>query len=594
MPKKSYGIFLIVIFACFSLFVINAQSYQSEESEYWQKFLLPRPWLSLQANSEQHQPLYLNVNPRQIALNLKPGEITQVFLPESLRERGRDQIRIIQEALIKTLLLNKVDDFEVEAWPIRDDYGQLTWAFARWRKNDKDKWLWLSSKMISLSLIPESGPAPFLPVLLQPEDKDDFGLIFNDILDMKALYDKPYFGDCVWTSDSADDSLVTEAWLPIEKQESYAQRISDEIADIGICPACRVIPQPARLKSKSAVFVLQVRNSEIIFPPEIAWEPIYEKISEAPKESLVVKSWPPDFISKYKNDVLVLDGEEEVKFPITKKKMYFKDKNSIDANNQLEELVDYLVERYRVLRIKTVRQRFDYRGVAQSNLIAIIPGTDSRLRPVLMADHIDTAFCEDIFKDSGKRVSSPGADDNVSSTAVLLRAAEILRDLKPKHPIWLVHFTGEEFPADDLGARFFVSWLLKKRIDIEGLVLMDTIGFRQANDQIFQVNPGDSEESLRLAKIVMDIAPLVTKFKPVLRTRFAQKSYLYNSDGLIFSDNGYPVVYLNEHMNKLQNMHRKGYHDSTDTSKNIDWEYATDIAKVAIETVAILARAQAK
>jgi hypothetical protein len=313
-----------------------------------------------------------------------------------------------------------------------------------------------------------------------------------------------------------------------------------------------------------------------------------------PDRGARIKKWPENFVEAYKNDVLALDGEIPAVFPISKRRVKFTSKSCADRDNQLLDLVAYLEERYKTLGIRTVRQDFVWRGIPQANLIAVIPGSDPGARPVVMADHIDTAYCEDIYEDTGKRVSAPGADDNVSATAVLLRAAEILKDMAPRHEVWLAHLTGEEFPPDDLGARHFISRLLAEKKDIEGIILMDMIGYRAGGDTIFQVNPGDSHESLEMAGVAFEAAKDVTRFTPVLRTRFDEKSYLYNTDGLIFSESGFPVVYLNEHMNKLENLYRKGYHHSTDTSMKIDWKYASEIGKVAIETAAVMSGAEGK
>ncbi len=177
------------------------------------------------------------------------------------------------------------------------------------------------------------------------------------------------------------------------------------------------------------------------------------------------------------------------------------------------------------------------------------------------------------------------------ATAALLRAAAVLKDSRLFHDIWLVHLTGEEFPPDDLGAREFLGRLMRAGQDISGLVLMDLIGWRAGADDVFQVNPGDSSASMRMAAEAFDSArALRIKFRPKLRPRFDSRSYLYNTDGLLFSDTGYPVVLLNEHMNRLENLNRVGYHHTTDTSRKIDWEYAASIAKTAIETVARLSR----
>ena len=94
---------------------------------------------------------------------------------------------------------------------------------------------------------------------------------------------------------------------------------------------------------------------------------------------------------------------------------------------------------------------------------------------------------------------------------------------------------------------------------------------------------------MRIAKMAIDASSAATRFQPVLRSRYDPRSYLYNTDGLIFSEAGYPVVYFNEHINRLENFFRKGYHHTTDTSKKMDWPYATDIGKAAIQTAAAMA-----
>jgi len=539
----------------------------------------PTPWLHRTANSEQRQPVYLGASPREFCLGLAPKDKGKASLYDVLRRRGEEQAKDVHNALVKKGVIKKNAFIELECWPVRDDFGQLTWAFARWRQGES-KWKWLD-----VSLVPEPHDiylvrSAFLPSKMYPSKKEDYHLLFDDVLKLKGLYDKPLFGDCIWTEDGKYGK-VFKAWVPVDKMEEYSVKNSYHV--------CRVLPQPARLNEKPVVFYLSVSSNKVIWPQNINWKKENTALPELADSGPRIKVWPKDFISAYKNDVLRLDGERQAVFPITKRQVFFKEKTNIDKNNQLQDIVAYLEERYKILGIKTWRQDFTWRGMKQSNLIAVIPGSDPNARPVLMADHIDTAFCEDIYEETGKRVSAPGADDNYSATATLLRAAEVLKDTKPRHDIWLVHLTGEEFPQDDLGATYFVNQLLKEKKDIEGLVLMDMIGHRENNTSIFQINPGDSESSLRMAKIALDAAKRITKFQPALRTRFDEKSYLYNTDGLIFSEYGFPVVYLNEHMNKLENMYRKGYHHSTDTGKKIDWNYATDIAKIAIETTAALA-----
>lgn len=275
----------------------------------------------------------------------------------------------------------------------------------------------------------------------------------------------------------------------------------------------------------------------------------------------------------------------------------------------------------------------------ERNILVVIPGKN-RSEAVVMADHYDTAYMEDIYEKarggSGARLAAAGADDNHSATTALLQAAAIFLKLakegRLERDIWLLHLTGEEFPSDCLGARHFCQGLVEKTLKLRrmddpfmdlslvrvvGVFVLDMIAHNRDNAKnIFQISPGKSAQSLRLAweahvanliwnaktsewnrtperrgkghgkrskdgRQIPDIA-----FHPQLdgevRTTDDPHSSLYNTDGQIFSDIGVPVVLFMENYD----IHRTGYHDSKDTMENIDLDFAAAVAAVAIETVA--------
>ena len=280
--------------------------------------------------------------------------------------------------------------------------------------------------------------------------------------------------------------------------------------------------------------------------------------------------------------------------------------------------------------------------IHERNLLVVIPGKN-RKQAVVLGDHYDTAYMEDIFEKerggSGARLAARGADDNYSASATLLQAAPIFLRLskegKLERDIWLIHLTGEEFPSDCMGARNLCQSLIEKdlsltldektKIDISdteivGLYVMDMIGHNRDSDQdIFQISPGKSAESLYLAyqahianmiwndcahkwnrqpgrlnlsrgqrikemKEIPDIARHLA-LKGEVRTQYNPHSSLFNTDGQIFSDTGVPVVLFMENYD----INRTGYHDSKDTLENIDLDYGTAFAAIAIETVARIA-----
>ncbi len=275
----------------------------------------------------------------------------------------------------------------------------------------------------------------------------------------------------------------------------------------------------------------------------------------------------------------------------------------------------------------------------ERNLMVVIPGRD-RQRAVIMADHYDTAYMEDVYYKgqggSGARLASSGADDNHSATAALMRAAPIFCDLSREGKlgcdIWLIHLTGEEFPSDCLGARHLCQQLVEgklglrladgeehdlSRVRIQGVYVLDMVAHNNDIDRDkFQISPGKGAEATWLAyqshianeiwnasahvwnqrpsrrgrdrgkrspdkKIIPEIA-LYPKLNGQVRLPHDPLSTLYNTDGQIFSDVGIPVVLFMENYD----INRKGYHDSGDTMANIDLDYGAAVVAIAIEAVA--------
>ncbi len=339
----------------------------------------------------------------------------------------------------------------------------------------------------------------------------------------------------------------------------------------------------------------------------------------------------------------------------------------IKQQRDLEQLGDYLIGRYHksiadsgmegkaivgelAFKWNTLFDFTQYGGwlgnqtgkIHERNLLVVIPGKN-RKQAVVLGDHYDTAYMEDIFEKerggSGARLAAKGADDNYSASSTLLQAAPILLKLskegKLERDIWLIHLTGEEFPSDCMGARNLCQSLIERDLsltldkktnidlsdtEIVGLYVMDMIGHNRDNDQdIFQISPGKSAESLYLAyqahlanmiwndcthswnrqpgrlnlsrgkrinemKEIPDIARHLA-LKGEVRTQFNPHSSLFNTDGQIFSDTGVPVVLFMENYD----INRTGYHDTKDTLENIDLDYGAAFAAIAIETVARVA-----
>lgn len=541
----------------------------------------PAPWLALRANSDQRQPVYMGLSPRDLVLGMP--RLKNPVLRASLRALGNTQFKYIASRL-------REPSVEIEAWPMQEWQGRQTWAMAHWRKTGQTRWTWLHDGLVGKPLAGDQ-PQPVLPHNLDPQLPNQAKQIFADFLSLPGLYDKPLFGECVWTRKH--DDAIQQAW--IDPDQVAAARTQQSAYHHMLC---RAIGQPARFNEIPQTFVIKVHGAEVTWPAQIRWqsEPGTASIAETSTEQVAREpaGWPADFQVRYASDIQILSGQTEAEYSSMGRSLRtrFTHKNSADAKNQLLDIVSYLEYRYRQLGIVTERESFTWRDIQQANLIAKIPAAPGghKLPPIVMADHIDTAFCEDVFARSGERVSAPGADDNMAATAALLQAGQRFAGQRFPREIWLYHLTGEEFPGDDLGARVATSGWLRRKQAIGGIVLLDMIGYRKKPDRIFQINAGTSAESMRIAQVAMSISIKNRNgYSPVLRAPFDSKSYLYNTDGLIFSEAGYPVILFNEHINRLENLDRPHYHQSTDALRTLDLDYASTVAQNAILTVAALA-----
>jgi hypothetical protein len=276
---------------------------------------------------------------------------------------------------------------------------------------------------------------------------------------------------------------------------------------------------------------------------------------------------------------------------------------------------------------------------AERDLLIAIPGKD-RSRAVIMSDHYDTAYMTDKYDMGcggiGARISACGADDNHSATAAMMLAAPIFLQMSKRGnlacDIWLVHLTGEEFPADCLGARALTQQLIEgtlklhlpdgktkdlSGVQVKGLYVSDMIAHNNDRERdIFQISPGVDPAAFWLAEqahiateiwnasvpvwnthpdragkqrgrrsphggAIPEIAPFL-HLSGEVRTFIDPRSTLYNTDGQVFSDAGVPCVLFMENYD----INRSGYHDTHDTMENIDLDYGSALCAITIESVA--------
>ena len=537
--------------------------------------LRPEPWLDSSGTSEQYFPIFIGASVRELVLGRPPA--ARPRLPVALRARGAAQARRIAETLPERRV-------ELEVWPTQDWDGQPNWVFARWRRSGGGAWTWLTQDgNWRPAWSQKVGEKPLLPEPIDPSKSPGRESLFGDFLESKDLYHQPRFGNCVFLRRPG--GAIALAWPDPREREARTAALTAPGAFDAYC-----LNQPPRFNARPVAFVAAVDGGAITWPAEIEWAPAPSARPPAVRVALQVPAWPAEFAARYREDLGIADGEAEARYPLSGRTARFRKKGSFQPDHDLERMVDYLEERYRVLAIRTIRQRFTWRGIPQSNLIAVIEGTEDG-PPVVMADHIDAAVAEDTFEATGRRVTTHGADDNATATAALLGAAAVLRDARPRRDIWLVHFTGEEFPADCLGVRHFLTELMRTRRDVHAVVITDFIGWHHPGRLAFQISPTSVPGSERMAALAIDAARQLTpELTPLYAPRDRLRNAVFNTDLSEFELFGIPGILFNEDMDYSDRTTRSPHnHRSTDVLANLDVPFAAAVAKVAIETTLRLA-----
>ena len=192
------------------------------------------------------------------------------------------------------------------------------------------------------------------------------------------------------------------------------------------------------------------------------------------------------------------------------------------------------------------------------NLLAVLPGEDASLPPVLLGAHYDAVE------------GTPGADDNAAAGAVLLEVAEILGQERLPRSVLLAFYDAEEPPnflSPSMGSiRCFEDQLLGP---VHAAVIMDLVGhdvpIPGLEDLLFVVGLESNEglgEVIQSCPVDPDI-----RIVPTLNRYVGDLS-----DHHVFRQNEVPYLFLTcatwQH-----------YHRPTDTPDKLNYKKAEAIAR---------------
>jgi len=136
--------------------------------------------------------------------------------------------------------------------------------------------------------------------------------------------------------------------------------------------------------------------------------------------------------------------------------------------DRLDKTVKYISAEFAAFGYQVAHQSFKFAGNTYQNVIAELKGSTAPENVLVVGAHYDTVR------------TTPGADDNASGVAGLLRLAKLLAGRPLGKTVRFVAFALEEPPAyrtKNMGSYHYAAGLKKGGEQVEGMICLEMIGY---------------------------------------------------------------------------------------------------------------------
>ena len=251
-------------------------------------------------------------------------------------------------------------------------------------------------------------------------------------------------------------------------------------------------------------------------------------------------------------------------------------KNSRSSYDSVKLSAEYIRGEFKKAGYRSAYQEYKINNMSFRNISAIKEAANKRL--IIIGAHYDAYF-------------NPGADDNMSSVAVLLETAKAAFDLDPSYSVNFVAFVNEEppnFRTDTMGSYVYARNLKEEDADLEGAIILECVGFysdKPASQTypplfgFFYPNKGNFLALISNFSSSKFAGTVEKAFKGSTSLPLKKAVTFDFVPGVDFSDNwgfwkvGYPAVMLTD----TAFFRNPNYHSSHDTFETLDYQKMSEI-----------------
>jgi hypothetical protein len=251
-----------------------------------------------------------------------------------------------------------------------------------------------------------------------------------------------------------------------------------------------------------------------------------------------------------------------------------------------------------------------------TNVFATLKGSTDPDRIYIVSGHYDSMCSSPI----DSKCDAPGANDDASGTAAVIEMARVMSKNKYDATIIFMTVPGEEQGL--LGARYFATQAVEKKMNIEAMFTNDIVGgvtthknspdrqkvrvFAEgvpSNETEQQANTrrsvgGENDSPARqLARFIHETAEIYSPNFGVMMI-YRRDRYGRGGDHIPFLENGFPAVRFTEPNEDYDHQHQNVRTDEGkfygDTPEFVDFGYVANVVRINAASLARLAIAPAK
>lgn len=270
-----------------------------------------------------------------------------------------------------------------------------------------------------------------------------------------------------------------------------------------------------------------------------------------------------------------LSGEEPVNLPggsVTLTTRY-------TFSSRIRDAERFLHNYYTNLGLSPLYADWSYYSYSGRNVVVDLPGKEHPERIWVLGGHFDT-------NSEIPYTSAPGADDNGTGTASIMRAVELLKNYQFADTIRFVHFSGEE--QGQWGAQAYARDLRLAGVQVQGFINLDMFGWDSNGDRVVELHPGTGGNSNSIATAFISANERYAQGLSFERKTSSASRF---SDHSAFWDYNYPAFLVIENFftDGIPPDRNPWYHNTGDRLARVNLNYAARIARTALATIAELA-----